>query len=292
MDMDPQVSPYYPPRARWYSSLWRWWYTLKRWLYLDRLPNIGQQDVSQTLLGLVLPGWALFWSKRPIFGVILGTAYLLSAPVFLIWRGYTVSNIALTLMITIHAGSILRIEQSSTLWKRCLSSLMVFLALGGLVYAPLVNQMERHWFVALRIGDHVINVRTGAGPEKIHRGDWIAYRIGEFEDWRIHGEAVVVRSGCALGRVLAVADDEVAFHADSVLINGESRPHLTYMPTNGTIYMEQRCWFIWPEMAVTGHGDVGQETITRAMMQLAMVPETSYIGMPYQRWFWRRQTLP
>ena len=292
MGTDLQPSPYYPPRAHWYSSLWRWWYPLKRRLYLEKLPMLGRHEVGRSLLGLVLPGWAMLWSARPIWGVILGFAYCAAVPVFLIWRGYPVSNIALMLMITIHAGSVLRIEQSDALWKRCLWSLLMFLALGGIVYSPLVKQMERHWFVALRVGDRVINIRTGVNPEKIHRGDWIAYRLGEFGFRYSYETPLVVRGGCTMGHVMAVAGNEVTFTSQGFLINGEMFPLRSRMPTNGTFQVEKSHWFIWPEMTMGGDGHVEPAMISETMMKLANVPETSYVGTPYHRWFGRQQTVP
>jgi hypothetical protein len=289
---DSQSSPYYPPRAHWYSSLWRWWYPFKRRLYLEKLPRLGQHEIGRTLLGLVLPGWALLWSTRPMWGVVLGMAYCAAVPVFLIWRGYPASNIALMLMITIHAGSVLRIEQSDALWKRCFWSLVVFLALGGMVYTPLVNLMERHWFVALRVGDRVIRIRTGVKSEKIRRGDWIAYRIGELGFRHGYETPLRVQGGCTLGRVMAVAGDEIAFTSQNLLINGEVFPLLSRMPTNGTFQVEQRHWFIWPEMTVGGELHLEQSIISETMMTLANVPETSYVGIPYHRWFGRQQTVP
>jgi hypothetical protein len=290
--MDSQASPYYPPRARWYSSLWRLWYPVKRRLYLDRLPTIGRHEVGRSLLGLVLPGWALLWSPKPRLGVILGLAYYVAVPVFVIWRGYPVSNIALMLMITIHAGSVLRIERSSALWKRCLSSLMVFLVLGGLIYQPLVNQMELRWFVALRVGNHVVKIRTGLKPGEIRRGDWIAYRIFGLGSGHGHEVPLWVIGGCTLGRVMAVAGDEVAFRPDRVWVNGDSLPRSASMPTNGTVQVEQGCWFVWPEMTINNEGNVDSEIIAQTMMRLAKVAETNYVGMAYQRWFWRKQVLP
>ena len=282
--MDSQASPYYPPRARWYSSLWRRWYTLKRWLYLDRLSKIGQHEIGQTLLGMVLPGWALYWSKRPILGVILGTTYCLSAAVFLIWVGYPISSFALTVMISIHAGSILRVEQSVGLWKRMLYSVLIFIAVAECVYVPLRD----HWFRPLLLNGRVLILHAWRPNGPVKRGDWIAYGRPQFY---IHG--IRFAGGvCMFGRVLAVAGDEVTFHPDSVLINGESRSRLSQMPTNGTVHVEQRCWFIWPEMNIYNEGNVGAGIVGQAMMQLAMVPETSYVGMPYRHWFWRQQTLP
>ncbi len=286
------ASPYYPPRARWYSSLWQLWYPLKRRLYLDRFHKTGQHEIGRVLLGMVLPGWGLLWSKRPILGVILGTTYCLSAAVFLIWVGYPISNFALTVMISIHAGSILRVEKSVGLRKRTLYSVLVFLAVAECVYVPLRNQIERHWFTPLRVRDRVVVVQTGTKHMNIHRGDWVAYGIGGLEDVHVHWEGVLVRGGCMLGRVMAVAGDEITFTSHGVLINGKSQPLLANMPTKGTVHVEQKCWFIWPEMSINIEGNVGAGIIEQAMMRLAKVPETNCVGVPYRRWFWQQQTLP
>jgi hypothetical protein len=283
MGRETPASAYYPPRARWYSSLWRIGYLIRQRL---RFPIVAenQRVCRRTVLGVILPGWALVWSKRPNLGVILGTAYCLAVPAFLIWRGYAVSNAALMLMITIHAGGILRIESSHSLWMRCATSFLVFFALAALIYAPLLNQIDRHWFVALRTGNQVVVIRTG-GHYKIHRGDHIAYRIGS--NFRRYVGPVRVMSGLALGRVLAIAGDEVTFLPDKVLVNGETQRRQPYMPTNETVRVQERCWFIWPEMNISGAGQ-----IERTLLELAMVPDANFVGVPYQSWFWRKQVLP
>jgi hypothetical protein len=148
--------------------------------------------------------------------------------------------------------------------------------------------MERHWLMPLRINGRVLVVHTGLPHGQVKRGDWIAYRLPEFH---IHG-VWVAHENCTLGRVMAVAGDEVVFTPHSVLINGESRPLLAYMPTNGTIHVEQGCWIIWPEMAINNEGHVEPGIIEQAMMQMAIAPEISYVGVPYRHWFGRAQTLP
>jgi len=292
MHADSQASSYYPPRARWYSSLWRWWYPVRRRLYLDRLPGIARHDLCQPLWGMVLPGWALLWSKRPILGVILGTIYCLSAPVFLIWAGYPLSNLALTVMISIHAGSIVRVEQSVGLWKRMAFSLLVFFLVAEGVYVPLRNQLERRWFVPLRVGDHVVVVQTGAKHNNIHRGDWVAYRIGAVGEQHIYEAGVYVRGECVLGRVLAVEGDEVRFQGNGLLVNGELQPRDAHMPSEGALQVPEGCWFIWPKMNINGHGYVAPQAVDAALLQLATVTEKDFVGVPYQRWFWREQTVP
>lgn len=286
MGRELQASPYYPPRARWYSSFWRLWYPVKRRLYLNRLPTIARHDIGQLLLGMVLPGWSLLWSKQPLLGVILGTIYCFSAAVFLIWVGYPISNFALTVMISIHAGSILKVEQSIGLWKRILHSVLIFLAVAVFVYVPLRNQMERHWLMPLRVNGRVVVIRTGRPIGLVRRGDQIGYRLPSL---RLQG-LWLREEGCTLGRVMAVGGDEVAFRRDGVLVNGELRPRSSQMPTSGTVSVDQSCWFIWPEMTISGVGNA--ETIQQAMMQLAVVPQSNYVGVLYQRWFWRKQVLP
>ena len=290
-EMNSNASPFYPPRAHWYSSWWRLWYPLKRRLYLSQIRRIGEGEIGRFLLGLVLPGWALIWSRRPILGWILGTAYCAAIPVFVLWRGTGVSNLALTLMISIHAGSVLRLERSTTFGRRCLWSMFLFLALGALVYTPLIHQMERRWFVALRVGDHVIKVRTGETRIQVQRGDWIAYRLAGTYGHN-YGGGVWVHGGCTMGRVLAVAGDDVVFGPDSVQVGSESFPRRPYMPTKGTIHVEKGYWFLWPEMAIRGHGNVGQDVVEQAMIQLANVREADYVGKAYKRWLGRPQTVP
>jgi hypothetical protein len=260
---------------------------VKRRLYLNRLPRLARHDIGQLVLSLILPGWALLWSKRPLWGLVLGTVYCVSAAIFLVWVGYPISNFALTVMISIHAGGILRVEQSIGLWKRILHSVLIFLAVSVLVYVPLRNQMERHWLMPLRINGRVVVIRTGP-IGVVKRGDQIAYRLPSIR----LPSLMILEEGCTLGRVMAVAGDEIAFRPDGVLVNSESRPRSSQMPTKETIYVAQSCWFIWPEMTISGRGNIGAETIQQAMMQLAIVPQSNYVGVPYQRWFWRKQVLP
>jgi hypothetical protein len=277
---------------------------------------MAQHQLFQLLLRMVLPGWALLWSRRPILGVILGTAYCAAAAVFLVWVGYPVSNTALTVMISIHAGTILRVEPSVGLGKRILSSLVTFLAMAVLVYLPLRNQMEKHWLMPLLVRNQVMVIRTGVDPGTIHRGDWVAYEldrdgippafsvydlifhprqiaheIGRAGMPAVFGVAVRIHSGSMFGRVLAVAGDEVHFQQDEVLIHGRLYPRGRYMPAGGEFRVQEGCWFIWPDFDIGGHG-VAPETIGAAMLQLANVPQKNLIGTPYERWFGRRQIIP
>ncbi len=273
---------YYPPRARWYSGLWRAWYPVKQRLHLGRWLKVPEDALGRSLLGLVLPGWAFVWSRRRWVGMVLGTAYCVAAAVFFIWVGYPVSNLAMLLMISIHAGSILRIQPDTGFVKRLVYSLLAFLAVATLLYMPARGWMERHWFVPLTMNGRVIVIRAGQQPRSVQRGDWIAYRLEKFT-----GMEIVSVGGYTLGRVVALPGDEISFRPADILVNGQSWPRQPHMPTNGTLRVQQDCWFIWPHVNVSGAGAVAD-----AMMRLAIVPETSYVGVPFRRWLWRQQTVP
>ena len=279
---------YYPPRAHWYSPLWNGWYRIRRRLYLDRVPKFASDAFYRGMLGAVLPGWALIWTGQRVLGLILGLAYFLSGAVFLGWLGYPISNFALTAMISIHAGSILRVPLAIGFWKRIVYSIFTFLVVTSVVYIPLRNWMQKHWMMPLTINGQVIVIRTGRQPDQLKLGDCIAYNLQ-----RIYIPGVLsAAGGCTLGRVLALPGDEVSFGPQAFSVNGVTSPRLDRMPTNGTMRIQQNCWFIWPEVHIRGEQYASGADIAGAMMQLAIVPESSYVGVPFRRWLWRRQTVP
>jgi hypothetical protein len=102
----------------------------------------------------------------------------------------------------------------------------------------------------------------------------------------------VVRPGLEFGRVQAVAGDTVRFSENVFSVNGRSLPRLPHMPTSGEVLVPEKHWFIWPELGITGHGNIGEGSLSSAMLHLANVSEEQYLGKPFNHWFWRRQITP
>jgi hypothetical protein len=290
-------SKYYPPRARWYSPLWQWFYVVGRKLHVPEHSSVTKQDFYCLLLGLALPGWSWLWSPKPILGVALGSAYLLLAFVFLAWVGQPISNLAFTLMISIHAAGILRMKSSVKVWKRILLSVVVFVAVAQCLYVPLRNAMERHWFAPLQFNGKTIVVLMNQESSNVTRGSWVVYSLESSRQnatnvTNSYGYgAVIVEGGNTLGRILAVGGDEVVFESHRILVNGRPQQRRDTMPVEGSIAVTHGRVFVWPEMNVrmtTGMGAAVQPTLLR----LAVVPETVIVGKPFDRWFWREQKLP
>lgn len=289
IDRPPAASPYYPPRERWYSRFWYPWYLLKRKLHLAAVTDGFDLPFHKLLLGLTVPGLSWLWYGRPLFSLATITSYCLLAITSLIWIGYPAGTISLAIMMSIHTSSILfmsrRLTPDVELWKRIVWSLVVFALVSLLVYQPLRRQVERRWFMPLRIGERVLVIKTGTSPSLIKRADWVAYKINTGQSYRTR-----IDEGYGIGEVLAVPGDKISFQANSFSVNSTLRPRRAYMPAKGNLEVTDGSWFIWPDMAISGHGEVGADMMENAMIALAMVPRTNFIGVAFHRWFWRRQT--
>ena len=57
----------------------------------------------------------------------------------------------------------------------------------------------------------------------------------------------------------------------------------------GEVIVPEKNWFIWPEFAISNRGNTAEAAISTAMLRLATVSDTQFVGKPFKRWFWRRQ---
>jgi len=290
-------SPYYPPRARWYSRVFRPWFAIQRALHLEKIHLPIGFSMLQFWLSLVIPGYAFFANDRRVLGWTFLSVYCLSLILFVVALGYQIGNVGYGLMISAHASSIIFLE-GYWLREQCRFSHRLALAIVTLlvvwlaVYSPAVRFAERHWVTPVRVRNHVLIVRHSSSTQAIKRGDYVVYsmsrdRIGDGHQ----GGAVVMRAGLGGGLVLGVAGDRVEFSTNSFSLNGASRPLLPHMPVSGEWVVPEKHWFIWPELDMNINGNVSAAAISEMMFQLATVPEDQFVGKPFRRWFWRRQIL-
>jgi len=295
-DMTADASPYYPPRQRWYTKLWYPWYALRRRIQLNVLTDTFDLPVRhKVLLGMVVPALSFRWYGWPLLSWVLMAAYGLFVIGFFVFIGLPAATLSLSVIVSIHAASILQMQKraltGASLGLRILWSLAVFVMVSQLIYSPLCRLLERRWFMPLQVAGRVLIIRTNAHARDVKRGDQVAYRIGG----RIGTASLSwahVSEGYGLGPVLAVAGDNISFLTNGVSINGELLPRRDYMPTSGSIVVKENHWFIWPRLDINEHGERGDAAVTELMTDLAMVPESAFVGVPYDHWLWRRQTLP
>ena len=289
--MNDMAKTYYPPRARWYSPAFYFCSWLRRRLHLAGIRLPSSASVRRVALGLVLPGFAFAASgQRPLARAIFGS-YALAATVFILWLGYSISSLALGVMISLHVSSVLHLTGRQSLklgfrWRVVLS-LMTFSVVYLAIYYPLQRQFEKRVAMPMRVGNKVVMVRTRQSAASVKRGDWVAYRI---EPRSV--DHFYLAGGLGFGRVQAVAGDRIVFTPQTAQVNGVEFPRRSYMPGDETWVVPEKHWFIWPESAISISGNPQNDAITRLMRESALVGESEFVGRPLRRWFWRRQTLP
>ena len=242
-----------------------------------------------------IPGLAV-WLRGPR---LWGRAAMMACGVlFLIYialLGYPTANFAYGLILSIHAtGFVYYCRPIMSRWelgRRIFFTGAVLLAIGLLLYSPL-RAFQAHWLVPVRVHGEVVVMRRVLSPGVVRRGDWVMYSLaGAYQGDPEAGGAIWLQSGYGWGPVLALGGDHVAFSTNRLSINGVNYPLQPHMPQDGEIIVPEKHWFVWPEIDISGHGHVRQDAVSSAMMHLAVVPETEFIGKPFKSWFWREQIL-
>lgn len=228
-----------------------------------------------------------------MLGRIFATIYLLAGVTFLVALGYPLANIAFGVLVSIHATSICFLEN---LWlaetrfrNRVFTALGTLVVVWGILYNPAVNYLEHHWLMPLRTARQVVVIRCRINPAAFRRGDQAAYEISAERAESSREGRVIVTAGLALGPILALPGDRIAFTANAMLVNGQALPHQLYMPTAGEFIMAEKQWFIWPNVDTLRRGGIPNADIAAAMSRLALVSEEQILGKPFRHWFGRRQ---
>jgi hypothetical protein len=281
-------SPYYPPRARWFSPLLGFGGALRRRLALDRVRLLPGPSIGGVLGSLLLPGLG-FWLRGPRWlGNLALAACLFLLLLFFVAIGYPAGNAAFGLLLSIHGTGLIYLFEpwlvGARFRTRIIASMALLFALGGLVYMPARNWMETRWAAPLRVNDRVVVVKKSVPVPSVKRNDVIAYSLPGNTD---HG--VNVAAGFGLGPVLAVAGDRLRFTETAFEVNGTPQPRLAHMPATGELIVPEKHWFVWPDLAISGHGNAPEGALTTALLQMATLSEEQFAGKPFKRWFWRRQ---
>ena len=251
------------------------------------------------MLSLVVPGYALLANGRRILGWSFLAVYGVSVVLFVVALGYQIGGVGYGLMISVHASSIIFLEGYWFLEMSGVKALVYRFALAVVtllvvwlaIYSPPVDYVQAHWVTPLRVRDKVVVLRRLALVGDVQRGDFVMYEMREGGLGEAHGGggAVWVRAGFGWGPVLAVSGDRVEFSTNSFSVNGSGRPRLPYMPTSGEVWVPEKHWFIWPELAISNPRNAGEANISAMMLRMATVGEVQFVGKPFQHWFGRRQ---
>lgn len=292
-----ETSPFYPPRAGWSAGWFRFWEALRRRLALDRIHMPRGVVAGELVAGFLVPGLAVLFRGPRLWGQIALAACAGLMLAYVIWLGYPAANMAFGALISIHVTGFVHychhLGGEETFGARLRFTLFVMLSLILLLYLPVRNLVQRELVTPLRINDQVIVVHRLRVAPVIGAGQWVAYSLAQTSQGEAHnGGAVRFQGGAGLARVLAVGGDQVLFSTNGFSVNGMLHPALDHMPKGGEWTVPEKHWFIWPNLAISGHGNVSEAAISSTLLELADVSPSQFLGQPFNRWFWRRQHLP
>ena len=249
------------------------------------------------MAGFFVPGLAVYFRSPRLWGraALLTSATLLL--VYVVWLGYPAANMALGMLISIHTSGFVHyckpLLNDDNFRSRLTFTLLSLLALMLVVYWPARSLVQEHLLTPLSMNGKVFVVQRAFPSYPIQRGDCVAYSLPETSEGEAHNRgAVQFQGGAGLGPILAVAGDHVVFSQNTFSVNGILRPSVPHMPRAGEWIVPEKHWFIWPNLAISGHGNVSEQSISETMLELADVPAAQYLGQPFRHWFWREQTLP
>jgi hypothetical protein len=287
-DMGRGVSSFYPPRARWYSPLLAIIEKLRRRLALDGLHLPAGISAGAVLVSLAVPGAGVYCRAPRFWGRVILASCALLLLVFVIWFGYPAATIAFGMLLSIHTCGLVYLFEplilGESLRARLLIGLAAMIALSCLLYLPGRAFVQDHWFLPLRLNGRVIVVSRSAPSVALRRGEWVAY---SFESTGDHG--LIVHEGMGLSQLLALPGDTVRFAESTFDVNGLSQPRLHLMPTAGEYVIPEKHWFVWPKLAISGHGEVPVTEVAQTLMSLGTLSEDRFLGTAPRRWMWRQQ---
>jgi len=290
------ASPYYPPRARWYARFFYLGAATRHRLALDRIHLPRDITVLGLLASILIPGLGVYLRGPRLWGKITLSVCALLFLCFIIWLGYPFGNYAFGMMISVHVTGLTYycspyLREKDFLYRMAFTILLL-IGIGFGIFLPARNIIQNHLLLPLRMSGNVVLIGKFASIKEIHRGDTIAYTLSGYYFSNHGGQGVSDHSGISLGTVLAVAGDRVEFSNKGILVNGTLQPLQEHMPASGNLTVPKGTWFIWPKLSMSGNWAVGEQNISSAMMELANVSETQFIGKPFSHWFWRKQILP
>lgn len=286
-------SPFYPPRAKWYSRAFCALDSLRHLLFLEHLRPSIRIKVSRLLLALAVPGVAFFFINRPRTGRVVLWSYGALFLLFLVGYGSTWATLAFGLMLALHAmswASLLELWVESKSWKqRLVNALLALLLVSTFIYMPAQRLMQNRLVIPLRIHNATILV-IPSNPYHLRPGATAIFRIeaGGASGLRI-------REGYVISEILAQPGDRILFDKGTYRVNGASHSALPQMPAEGEWVVPENHWFIWPFSSIGIHGDlraVPPGTANMVVHDLAMVAQSNMVGRPMRWWFWRKLYVP
>lgn len=279
--MPPEISSYYPPRAglasrglalggKWLRQAWR--------PRKPRTPAAGEEPPWRWLF---VPGQLWRRQGKPRLGTWITTVWAGALTFSSVALNPALANAAALLASGLHGisaaaflnGRFPHWPAFHRLWRTPLLVALGILIFYGLIVRPAVDLFAQR--ITARGRTVMIQPAAGLFDPEWRRGDWVAYQI---------------QAGpLNFDRILAGPGDTIRFYPAFFEVGGQRFERVSPdMPEAGKETLLSKEYFIWPTETKLAHG----ADFTQALLTIARVPESSLLGKPWSRWFWRKQLPP
>ena len=181
--MNGPSSPFYPPRARWYSR----WLGRLECLFPSLQPRVvfagPQFGWKGWLAGAVVPGAGFWLIGRPVLARWCFLGHLFLVTLGIAAAGFPLGAGALAFAAGIHAAGLVCLVHRAAVDRTRLLRIGSLLA-PLLVYFQACLLVGEHLFLPLDVGGQVIVVSRLTVPEDVRIGDFVACQLAER---RVHG---------------------------------------------------------------------------------------------------------
>ncbi|MGH8023539.1 MAG: hypothetical protein ACRED1_08155, partial [Limisphaerales bacterium] len=142
--MDKIISPYYPPRARWYAPVFRLTGAVRRGLALDRIRLPSEITWRGLALSFLIPGLGFYLRGPRLYGKVALAACGFLLLVFVAWLGFPLANLAFGLLMSTHvSGFVYYCNPALNGWRlRVLFTVLVLMSVGILLYGSLRDMVQ------------------------------------------------------------------------------------------------------------------------------------------------------
>jgi TM2 domain-containing membrane protein YozV len=242
---------------------------------------------------LMIPGWPQFYLDRPRRGWLFLIGAAISAMLAVVFIGTSFGNIAMGALISLHAASVTDaiITRDQTVWQSVVNGLLVYAAVGLLIYLPILWLAARvavPYDIQGNIGffrrDDVLLVHR---QDTWKRGDIVLYHQGTGGNGQVtFGVGRYLRlGGLGIDRILAGPGDHVVSRNRLLTVNGVVT---NLRPVNGVslpafdLTVPPGDYFIWPSV-------VPEWVTSQSIDQLAITPARDIVGVAVFRSYpWSR----
>lgn len=285
-------SPYYPPRANFWSPIKHAFHDLKE-IFLEWKYRVNNGEFVNRIafLPLVIPGFGFVYAGKPRLGRLTLVLYLLSLFYFFLMLGFKEANYALGFMIFLHSLSIIYylagLIGTMTIKTQITFNLIISVILVPFAYYIFIKFLHSYVLIPVHYCNSVMVAVKARNLSKLSPGDLIVFHQQGFYSYL--GEVNFI-GGLNAGTVIAKENEKIRFSRNlAITKNGLFNKPEIY-PESYEFTVPLSSVFVLTEMKVSGNlSKRMRENMQSIIIQQSIISDDTFEGYIPKIWLGRRQ---